>query len=102
MMDFQTMRTAKAALDAFARKDWDALASMILPLLPALPSDGTPQTETELRRNFRRVLPQLQFPAPLFRAAERYMEAASDAQLRMIHTMVETLARELGMGVSRE
>lgn len=92
MISYAMMQAAKCAMDAYAKKDWDALAECVLPFLPKLPSDGGTHSDTETRAAFQRVLPLVDFPAPLKRAAERYLSEASDAQLTQLAGMIHALA----------
>lgn len=89
------MMALKSAAEAYNRKDWDALASAILPLFPSLPDDGTGHTENPTRAAFRSMIPAMKMPAPMVRAAERYLEQASDTQLAMVAANVHAMSNAL-------
>lgn len=92
MLSLAHMKLAQSALKAWQRKDWDALASIVIPLLPSLPNDGKPHTPTRERDVFRKVIPSLTMPKPLEQAAYKYLDAASDVQLRVIAQHVHELS----------
>ena len=89
----QTLHALNTGADAYRRKDWDALAAIVLPFFPPLPDDGSGHTETPTRAAFRALIPEMKMPAPLVRASERYLEQASNGQLRMIARNLHAIAR---------
>jgi hypothetical protein len=94
-VSYAVMTAIKDAAAAYQRKDWDALASALLPVLPALPDDGTGHTETPTRTAFAQQLGVMEMPLPMKKAAARYLEQASDGQLAMIAQNVHALSAAL-------
>jgi hypothetical protein len=80
--------TVKRAVDAYRARDYDTLASLVTPLLPALPNDGAPRSDCALRRAFASVIDSAEFPAHLENVADRYLREASDAQLLTLADMI--------------
>ena len=85
---------ARAAL-AWNRQDWDALLHLMIPLLPSLTDDGSGHTACPARVVFGRLIPVLKLPGPMDAAARRYLAQATDRQLGVLATTVETVADAL-------
>lgn len=86
------MKTIQSAVKAWNAKDWDTLARIAIPLLPPLPNDGNPVTATHERTTFAGIIPSLQMPKPLEAAAYKYLNGASDIQVRIVASHVRQLA----------